>query len=90
MTDRPMQDPARHFAKLAIYRSKIEELADRYPSKGAEYEALAEAAHALDRAVVYFTGDPLWFAQVSPWGGRMPHTGCIPPLTSPERPAAAR
>lgn len=75
-----MNDPARHFSKLAPLRRQLEEMASRYPSQNADYLALYEAVRALDRAALHFGLASLWFTGASPWGGGLPHRGCIPPL----------
>ncbi len=77
-SDRPINDPGRHFMKLAASRRLLDELASRYPSKGPEYQALADAAQALDRAAIFFTQNRLWFTGMSRWGASIQHTGCIP------------
>lgn len=82
MADRPLTQPERHFARLTAYRFALEALADRYPSRNESYQVLAEAAHALDRAAIHFTGDPLWFRPVELWNGKRPHNGSIPPISA--------
>lgn len=79
--DRPMQQPDRHFWRLAKARFEIEEMAGRYPSKNEAYQVLADAVHGLDKAARHFGLPPLWFKGTSAHGGgRLTHKGCVPPL----------
>lgn len=64
VVDRPMRQPERHFWKLATARFQLEEMASRYPSQNADYQALLKAVRTLDETARHFGLEALWFKGV--------------------------
>lgn len=70
--DRPITDPSRHFYKLAIGRHHLHRLMDRYPSHNTDWQALSDAADAIDRAAIHFGLGAEWWWPSSASGERTP------------------